>query len=62
MKRILLILCILFSFILLSDCKDKKKENKSLQAGIVTFSKGDNKILSKEGKEKNPEGYVLFQR
>jgi hypothetical protein len=41
MKRILLILCILVGFIYLSDCKDKKKENKSLQAGIVTFSKGD---------------------
>lgn len=60
MKRILLILCILVGFIYLSDCKDKKKENKSLQAGIVTFSKGDTKLLSKEGKEKKIQKDMFF--
>ena len=60
MKRILLILCILFSFIFLSDCKDKKKENKSLQAGIVTFSKGEVKLLSKDGKEKKIQKDMFF--
>lgn len=60
MKRILLILCILFSFVFLSDCKDKKKENKSLQAGVVTFTKGDTKLLSKDGKEKKIQKDTFF--
>lgn len=45
----------------MSDCKDKKKENKSLQAGIVTFSKGDVKLLSKDGKEKIQKDMFFFK-
>lgn len=60
MKRILLILCILFSFVFYANCKDKKKENKSLQAGIVTFSKGDTKLISKDGKEKKIQKDTFF--
>ncbi len=44
----------------MSDCKDKKKENKSLQAGVVTFTKGDTKLLSKDGKEKKIQKDTFF--
>ena len=51
MKRILVSLCMILGLVLYVNCKEKKKEDKSLQAGYVTFAKGDNKLISKDGKE-----------
>jgi hypothetical protein len=60
MNRILLILCIILNIFFYLNCKDKKKENKNLQAGVVTFAKGDNKLLSKDGKERLIKRETLF--
>ncbi len=60
MKRILLILCIIFLFVLNTNCKDKKKEVTNLQAGVITFNKGDNKLVSKEGKEQKIQREMFF--
>ena len=60
MKHILFILCTIFLFVLNTNCKDKKKEVTHLQAGVVTFNKGDNKLVSKEGKEQKIQREMFF--
>lgn len=60
MKKVLLLFCIILSLLFYANCKEKKKENKSLQAGVVTFNKGDNKLVSKDGKEKAIQKEMFF--
>lgn len=58
--RATLILCTVLLFVFYTNCKDKKKETTNLQAGVVTFNKGDNKLISKEGKEQKIQRDVFF--
>ncbi|MBP7283122.1 MAG: FecR domain-containing protein [Leptospiraceae bacterium] len=60
MKRILVSLCMILGLVLYVNCKEKKKEDKSLQAGYVTFAKGDNKLISKDGKEQKITKDMFF--
>lgn len=60
MKRIVLNLCIVLSLVFYINCKEKKKEDNSLQAGFVTFVKGDNKLIAKDGKEEKIIREMLF--